>query len=168
MQNQTQAPYHSRVVADEAIQLQKGCRSVFIIEDDPEMVALIERVLRGIDPRVEIDWVTSAEEATERLVSKIRRRGKPSKRTALPYDLIIADIFLHGAKTGVDLWRTCTDLYPEVPIVMTSGMPVEKFFKTLGAGSISPPFLAKPFALGECKTLFEAMFEYSDSVKQRE
>ena len=156
-----------KIVPTQSKQVMPTGRSVFVIEDDPEMVTLIERVLRTIDPLVEVDWAMSAEEATERLVSQIRKRGHSLKDFALPYDLIIADIFLHGPKTGVDLWRTCADLYPQVPMIVTSSMPVDKFFKTLGVGSISPPFLEKPFGIGECKNLFEAMFEYSDSMKSR-
>lgn len=153
---------------EEAPALGKAGRSVFVIEDDPEMFTLLERVLRGIDPTVEVDWALSAEEAIDQLVSRIRRRKNLLREAEPPYDLIVADIFLHGNKTGVDLWRTCTELFPRIPIVVTSGMSMEKFFRTLGDTAVSPPYLAKPFSIGECKDLFEAIFEYSNSNKGRE
>lgn len=136
-------------------------RHVFVIEDDIELSTVLERILRAIDPRVEIEWATSAEEATARLA----RRAQRTK--AMPYDLIVADIFLEGQKTGLDFWRTCSQVYPDIPLVVTSALPVDKYFTTLGPGTIAPPFLAKPFSMSECKHLFEAMLDYSDETRKK-
>ena len=142
---------------------------VFVVEDDQELRTVLDRILRAIDPDVEIDWAMSAEEASNRM--EYRMKLSPEA----PYDLIVADIFLEGDATGLDLWHRCAQLMPSVPLVVTSGMPVDKFFsalrkysKNLGGPQVSPPYLPKPFSVGECKSMFEAMLNYSQSQNKRE
>lgn len=132
-------------------------KKVFIVEDDIELSAMIDRILKTIDPSVRIDWATSAEEAITRLNGTALTNGNP------PYDLIIADIFLEGPKTGLDFWRRCSEDFPDIPLVITSGLSLDKYFKVVGHDTISPPFLSKPFTVGECRNLLETMFDYGKS-----
>jgi CheY-like chemotaxis protein len=130
---------------------------VFVVEDDLELITVIDKVLKSIDPEIQIDWATSAEEAVFKL------RQKTSGGGSKPYHLIIADIFLEGDATGLDLWNLCQQTYPEIPLVVTSGLSVEKFISTLGRDTICPPFLQKPFALGECRQMFQGLLQYGTS-----
>jgi response regulator of citrate/malate metabolism len=131
-------------------------RRVLVIEDDMELTTILERVLRVIDSKVQIEWATSAEEATSKLVNRARHTKGP------PYDLIVADIFLEGNETGLDLWKLCAQAFPDVPIVITSALPIDKYFTAIGQDMITPPFLAKPFTASECRQVFKGMFEYAD------
>ncbi len=142
-------------------QVARDYRRVLVIEDDSELSNILDRVLRVIDQRMEIQWATSVEEAQAKLVKQSK------KDPDSPYDLIVADIFLEGSKTGLDLWRLCNQNFSDVPVVMTSALPMDKYYQALGQDAIAPPFLAKPFSIGECKQLFEAMFEYRDRYRKK-
>lgn len=128
---------------------------VLIVEDDLDLLTILETVLQSIDPEVELDWATSADNALVQLQDCEKR--PPDYR----YDLIVADIFLSGEATGIDLWNKCHEVCPEVPVVIMSSLPMHKYLAILGKQAISPPFLAKPLVLGECKQLFREMFKYA-------
>jgi DNA-binding NtrC family response regulator len=132
---------------------------VLIVEDDLDLLAILETVLQNIDPMVELDWATSADNA----LIQLKAAARTSKQS---YDLIVADIFLNGEATGIDLWNKCHEVYPEVPVVIMSSLPVHKYLSILGEQTISPPFLAKPFELGECKQLFREMFKYAQKNRR--
>ena len=131
---------------------QKRYRAL-IIEDDEELGNVLDQVLRSIHANIQIDWAPSAEEG----VDFLRRKARSSDR--VPYDLIIADIFLEGESTGLDFWRTCCESFPEIPLVVTSAISSEKFFNSIGKDAIAPPYLAKPFSIKACKQMFEGMLE---------
>lgn len=128
---------------------------VFVLEDDLELSTVIERILRSIDSTICLDWATSAEGAIEQL--KIIE----SQGAGIPYDLIVADIFLDGKSTGIDFWRTCQELFPQVPVLITSALTLDRFFSTVGTQSICPPYLQKPFTATECKQVFECLLSYA-------
>jgi response regulator of citrate/malate metabolism len=133
---------------------------VFILEDDLELLPVFKKVLESIDPTVLIDTASSVEDAIK--ILELRNRDANES----PYDLIIADIFLEGSSTGLDFWHTCEKLYQDTPVIITSAMPVDQFFATLGNHTISPPFLAKPFSIGQCKQMFEGMLKYKMKGKK--
>lgn len=133
---------------------------VFILEDDKELMPVFKKVLESIDPTVLLDTATSVEDAIK--ILELRNRDANES----PYDLIVADIFLEGQSTGLDFWHTCEKLYQDTPVIITSAMPVDQFFATLGNKTISPPFLAKPFSVGQCKQMFEGMLKYKMKGKK--
>ena len=129
---------------------------IFVLEDDLELGALIEHVLRSIDSRVHLDWATNADWA----MAELNRAMVDG--TSFPYDLIVADIFLEGKTTGIDFWRTCQELFPDVPVLVTSALSLDRFFSTVGRQSICPPYLQKPFTTRECKQVFESMLRFGE------
>jgi DNA-binding response OmpR family regulator len=117
-----------------------------VIEDDLCLETILCRVLKEVAPpelEIDVDWLTSAEEALVRIQGG---RVTPAKH----YDLILADIFLDGRMTGIEFWETCQAIQPETPVLLMSGMPIDEYFKTVGREAISPPYLPKPFSMGEC------------------
>jgi response regulator of citrate/malate metabolism len=121
---------------------------VLIVEDDLDMVDIVEKILISINPTTEISWASSAEEAHFRLHSqKIHNWDSP-------YDLIIADIFLEGEETGLDLFRKCQGLYPDIPFIATSSTSIDKFYSKYGFSKI-PLFLAKPVQYSEWKSILQ-------------
>lgn len=137
------------------VQTKPVYKRILVVEDDLELTGILEHVFSAIDPNIHTDWVTSAEEAVSLLEDKTRAGEQR------PYDLIIADIFLEGSSTGLDLWKLCQEYFSDVPFVVTSALPVDKFFKALGTETISPPFLPKPFLPGECRQLIEGVLNYA-------
>ena len=127
---------------------------VFIVEDDVELRTVLERVLRAVHSKVQIDWATSAEGAADLL------ENRSALSSGSPFDLIVADIFLEGVATGLDFWKLCKITFPEIPLVVTSSMSYEKFYKTIGKGAVAPPFLAKPFSVKQCRQMLERLNDY--------
>ena len=123
---------------------------VYIVEDDLELSTVLDRILWSIDPNIQMNWTTSAEEAMHHL-KEVRH-----KADGKPYDLIIADIFLDGPATGVDLWRLSKQYLPKVPLVLTSALSAEKFLASVDCFEICPPFLAKPFSISDCRQILKS------------
>ena len=124
-------------------------KRIIVIEDDHACETILRRVIRSLDPEATIDWEESAEEALFAL-GREHAAGRE-------YDLIIADIFLSGKTTGLEFWESYRDRFPKTPILITSSLPVNRFFDAVGHGTIAPPFLAKPFYIGECKHIIEGL-----------
>lgn len=134
-------------------------RRVLVVEDDLELMTVLDQIIRTIDAAIATEWVTTAEEAVSLLEDKL------DISPHAPYDLVLADIFLEGDSTGLDLWKLCQQHFPEMPVIVTSALPVDKFFTALGRDTISPPYLAKPFRPGECRQLLEGILRYSEAKK---
>ena len=124
-------------------------RKVLVIEDDLELVGIFNQILKSIDHRFYSDWVTSAEQAVALLEAAIHAKDTH------PYDLILADVFLDGPCTGLDVWKICQESFPTIPVVITSAFPFEKYFEKMGAIRLRPPFLHKPFQPRECREMLE-------------
>jgi response regulator of citrate/malate metabolism len=116
---------------------------VLIVEDDLSLSNLLCEVIETFSPEAEIHTATSGEEAEEYL-----KREAEIKYS--PYDLVVADIFLEGETTGLDVWKMCDEKYPKTEILVTSSLPVEKFKSYLKNADSCPPYLQKPFSLEEC------------------
>lgn len=129
----------------------RALNRVLIVEDDISLTNLLTKVLEGFSPNVEVDWATSGEEAEYYL----RREGQHYGSS--PYDLVIADIFLEGEVTGLDIWRLCEEKYRGCQTLVTSSMPIEKFVSCLKNEYACPAYLPKPFTMTEC---IEAIHEF--------
>ncbi len=130
----------------------KSPQRLLVVEDDVALSFLVERLALNINPEIKVDWVTSAEQAVPLL---------KAKNGQCKYDLIFADIFLDGERSGLDLWSFCQEEFPWVPVVVTSAMPMDRFFSTIGPNSVSPTYLPKPFLPRECFQVLKGMLNES-------
>lgn len=121
-----------------------------IVEDDLCLQTILTRLLQHIDPSLEITWVTTADAAWADLQTK----GNGSAR---PYDMFFSDVLTPGVRNGIDFWKTCSLRYPDIPFVISSGMPVDNFLEMCGNQTPCPVFLHKPFSVTECKTVIEGI-----------
>jgi DNA-binding NtrC family response regulator len=126
-------------------------RSVFVVEDDLELSTVIDRILISIDPTLHLEWATTAEEAISTLVKRSQEKNSN------PYDLMICDIFLEGARNGLDLWKFCHTHYPTMKVVVISGIDLEKLTELLDSHEEAPLFLSKPFSVSDCSNLLESL-----------
>lgn len=131
----------------------KTLNNVLIVEDDTSLAHLLWLVLERMAPNVKVDWVTSGEEAKYNLSSGEEDMGE------CPYDLVIADIFLDGDITGLDIWKICDSHYPETNILVTSSLPTDKFASCLKNEFDCPPYLPKPFTMSECIEMISEFIE---------
>lgn len=109
--------------------------AVLIVEDDAALKPLWISVFAQVAPGARIDWVLT-EEAAER---KIRERVAIGEL----YDIIIADIFLSGKRSGLDLWRRYGMDGSEF-VVVTGASPEKVAALTKDEEMPPPRFLHKP------------------------
>ena len=131
----------------------KKIRSVFVVEDDLELSSVIDRILISIDSNLHLEWATTAEEAMATLIKR------SSEKKTNPYDLMICDIFLEGARNGIDLWKFCHNHYPSMKVVIISGIEIEKLRTLLNSEEAPPLFLSKPFSIKDCSQLLESLLD---------
>ncbi len=120
---------------------------VLVIEDEEESSLLVQAVLRSIDHQIRVEWIRTAEGAESLL-----RSGKF-------FDLIIADHFLEGKKTGFDLWRECRKKYSNVPFILTSALDPREIQSITSDESEHLFFLQKPFHVDACRKMIEWFWE---------
>ena len=89
---------------------------ILVVEDNVSMLLLIQKAIFKVRPNAEIFSAVSLEEAFTILIKNADIEEKN------PYELIIADIFLEGAHTGLDLWRVLRSTYPQIPILVVSSL----------------------------------------------
>jgi DNA-binding response OmpR family regulator len=70
---------------------------ILIVEDDITMEALWRYIIDVACPGSHLDWATTGE-AADHLLNETEKKGSD-------YDLVIADIFLGGTRTGLELWE---------------------------------------------------------------
>lgn len=131
-------------------------KKVLIIEDDEDMRSLLEAIVMDVYPHVTIEDSASAEEALC-LLQNDPLHGQYSSN----YDLIIVDIFLQGESTGLDFWKYIQEKFPMTTVLITSALSASRFFTAVGADTISPPYLEKPFQIGEAKQKIEGLLCYN-------
>jgi response regulator of citrate/malate metabolism len=119
---------------------------VLIVEDDPACETILRHIVRSVDSAAVIDSADNAEAATLKLVQELEGRGQP-------YDLVIADVFLAGKLTGLDLWRIYGEFCPAPPVVLTSSLPFPRLLGATAADENVPSFLPKPFYAEECRRI---------------
>jgi len=115
-------------------------RKFLVVEDDGAAHPIWERIIKLVDPKAMIFWAMSEEKA-ERLIEERRKFGDS-------FDFVIADIFLNGPKTGIDLWRRFGGA---LPFVFTSSITQKKFLEMIGESTERyPTLIRKPFNPKEC------------------
>jgi DNA-binding NtrC family response regulator len=124
----------------------RATQRALVVEDDLWMQPLITSALRSAIPGVTIDWVESAEEGL-------------NQTRFFQYSIIVSDIHLKpNRKTGLDLWYSCREECPEVPILLTSSAPIDEFARKMGL--YGPHYLPKPFNSEFCKEIIQNLVSH--------
>ena len=130
---------------------------VLLVEDSPESEDLVRRICETVDGNMRLKCVRTAEEAEKIL------EINPN------YDLIIADHFLAGQTTGLDLWKTCQERFKQIPFMMTSSLTPKEFFNItdpiVDPDLEYPHFLPKPFHKEDCQKMIEWHLEVLPEIK---
>jgi len=129
--------------------------SILIVEDDIFMQAQFASLIKATDYEVSIEKVTTAEEAEQLL------DGKNCEH----FDLVIADQFLEGRETGLDLWRFCQKSHPDVRFLLTSGEQLKNFLNEIASNCGIPDFLSKPFSPKQALEKISRSLKATDTAK---
>jgi CheY-like chemotaxis protein len=105
---------------------------ILLVEDSPVAEDLMRHLFRRIDSHSSVKCVPTAESALSLLESS-------------HYDLVIADHFLAGKKTGLDFWRICHEKFAKLPVVLTSAMSKSEFLSLVKPAE-QPFYLPKPIS----------------------
>lgn len=126
--------------------------SVLIVEDDIAMQPIWEAVLREVSPQVSIKWSKSEEGAEILMNQKISNDQD--------FDLVIADIFLSGFKTGIDLWEKYR--FSDSLFLFTSSMGIKEFANTVKKyeNDYVPFFMKKPIKKNIAVETIKAMLSF--------
>ncbi len=109
---------------------------VLVLDDDPEMGRLVEKVLarRNYDVTASV----SPQDALEQLLTGY-------------YDLLITDLRMPGMD-GLSLMRICLEAVPRMKVVVMSAYgDVEDYRNALAAGAFG--YLPKPLAIAELQEI---------------
>lgn len=118
---------------------------ILVVEDDPDMMILLRKAISAVLPEAEIFWAVSLEQALTKIIQNTTI-DEPK-----PYELIVADIFLKGNGTGLDLWRVLCATYPKIPFMVISSLSEENVVAAVGESEKNNLiFLKKPFSVYEC------------------
>lgn len=119
----------------------KERRKFLVVEDDCAAQPIWEKIIKLVDPKALIFWATT-EEGAERLIEDREKYGDT-------FDFVIADIFLAGPKTGIDLWKRFGN--DTLPFLFISSITENKFVELIGRQRDRYPLLIrKPFVVREC------------------
>jgi len=117
--------------------------AVMVVEDDPEVLALVSEALREAGHRV-----TCAHDGPEALA--LLADG------AVP-DLMVCDVVMPGQVSGVELGQRARRLRPATRVLLTSGYSREELNRLGGTADFS--FLAKPFRPGDLVSQVRALLD---------
>lgn len=126
---------------------QKTKHRILVVEDDPGMKALLKKVIHGVSPEAEVSVASSLEQAFAQILQF------SDISDAQPYELIVADIFLEGNGTGLDLWRVLMSTYPKIPLLVISSVSEDDVTEAIGEEQkknlifLKKPFTAQSFAV---------------------
>ncbi len=121
-------------------------KKILVVEDDTTMTVLLGKAILDVFSDAEIQWATSLEQAVTQLIQNTDIAEK------IPYDLIIADIFLEGNGTGLDLWKVLSRTYPTIPFMVISSISEEQVLSAVTEEQRRAlVYLKKPFQYIQCK-----------------
>lgn len=133
---------------------------ILVVEDDTSMMPLLQKAILDVRPQAEIFTAISLEEAFTILIKNSDIAQKK------PYSLIVADIFLEGSGTGLDLWRVLCATYPLIPFLVISSLPEEKVLEAVGEEEKKNLlFLKKPFNITDFKLKIKSILSRGPVVQ---
>jgi two-component system cell cycle sensor histidine kinase/response regulator CckA len=138
------------VVAQQA-PVSGGKERIFVVDDEPAVRGVVMIVLRKYG--YEILSAADGEEAVNLF---------PSKQSEI--DLVILDLTMPRL-SGRDTFRKLREIRPDIPIIISSGYPVEMDPFTTEVGSAPNGFVQKPFEVSELARTVRAVL---DAAKKKE
>jgi len=130
---------------------------VLIVEDDLSQKPLWELILKRQFREFSLDWAVNFEEA--------KRLWQKSIASQISYDLVIADIFLAGPGTGIDLVELKKSLNLHVPFLLVTSVAESDIREAYPLLAEDATLLTKPLNIPRCDRTLEKLF-WSENQKR--
>lgn len=122
----------------------ENSKQILVAEDDLSLQPFLTRLMRSVDDGCKISWVQSGSEA---MLEMVETR----------YDLVVADVFLKGNLTGLDLWEHYKrEQMREGAFLFMSGTTERALNAYVPIERIESILLAKPLQVSDCKRKISA------------
>lgn len=125
-------------------------KRILVVEDDLALKPIWEHILRRQFTEYHLDWAVSCEEAQKLVSSSIVHEA--------PYSLIVTDLFLSGAGTGLDLVRFLARAVKSSPIVLVSVVEEVALREKYGELLSNMQVLTKPLSVPQCDRALDRIF----------
>jgi len=123
---------------------------ILIVDDEPTMRQLLRTHLKR--QNYEIVEAAAAEEA----LSIVKEND---------LDLVITDVKL-GGMTGVELLSEIKRIYPDLPVIVMTGMPeIQDAVESMKTGAVD--YVSKPFRIEKLKTVITHALEHPDETNSK-
>ncbi len=132
--------FYSEVLQGEAV------KKVIIVEDDAFSQKILENTIYAYNPDLYCFFAKNEEETLNILEH-------------YKCQLVIADYFLEGNKTGLDVCNDVRELYPDTKCIIVSKIGREQFKELAGRSLMSPPpFIEKPVKINLMQEMLNVIF----------
>jgi CheY-like chemotaxis protein len=125
-------------------------KRILVVEDDLALKPIWEHILRRQFTDYHLDWAVSCEEAQKLVSASIVHES--------PYSLIVTDLFLSGAGTGLDLVRFLARAVKSSPIVLVSVVEELALREKYGELLSNMQVLTKPISVPQCDRALDRIF----------
>jgi DNA-binding NtrC family response regulator len=117
---------------------------ILIVEDEVNLRTAFDHIIRSVDSKLVPIWVDSAEKALDLLRHQT-------------FEFVIADYYLAGPRTGLQLWSSMHRRFPQIPFLLVSGMSTKEYLEKTSGLTHGPTYLAKPFTIEECRQAISSL-----------
>jgi response regulator of citrate/malate metabolism len=120
--------------------------NILIVDDDSTCASFIQDVAQNFSLKLRCFSASSEAEALQIL-------------KFVHCDLVIADYYLEGVETGLDLCRKIKILYPEITCLMISCIDPESYQGMAFDSEVQPEFMQKPLTSDSIQHYLASYFE---------
>jgi len=124
-------------------------KKILIIDDDISLKPLWEYVLSQHFVDAEIDWHIDIETAKQQYLKQ--------KKTSTPYSLMIVDLFLSGAETGLDFLLFLQKKQETCPLLFVSAVDAAKLKEEVARFSLRCHVVEKPLQSHNLEKILQKM-----------
>lgn len=134
-------------------------KRVLVVDDDLSLRPLWENFFKQWRLSVAIDWAVSCEEAIK-MVKQLNEKSNP-------YVLIIADIFLAGSKTGIELINSIEVVTSQAKKILISSADKNEIVEKFGHLIPDTEIISKPLDFYKVKSLLKKILNKNESNESR-
>lgn len=136
--------------------MEQYVKKILIVEDDLSLRPLWEKFLKFKMNNISMEWAVSGEEALKMITQQNENKT--------PYFLIIADIFLAGSKTGMELITSDEVAKSGARTILVSAADRDEILKKFGYLVSDAIVLSKPLDFKKYEPIFRKILNGDNAL----